>query len=155
MTSPYYCLSSVSFVRKLQLKGLKTRVGRKIKISTRMKELVVNLTLLVGCWLKRWGSPSGILIKHICLLCIVQLRPSWYHLQLLGDRHRGQICWCPSRHRMRVHWQGRNRALGNRFQPRKVERWHCSLRPGIAHHTLTHCSLSTLHLLKAFITFSN
>lgn len=111
-------------LKKTSIKGLKTRVGRKTKISMKMKELGVNLTLLVGRWLKWWGSPSGVLIKHICLLCIVQLRPSWYHLQLLSDRHRGQICWCPSRHRVRVHWQGRNGALGNRFQPKRVERWH-------------------------------
>lgn len=78
---------------------------------------LVLLSLLI--FIVWWGSSSGILIKHICLLCIVQLRPSGYHLQLLGDRHWGQICWRPSRHRMRVHWQGRNRALGDRFQPKK------------------------------------
>lgn len=68
------------------------------------KELGLRLTLLVRCWLKWWGTPSRILIKHICLLSIIQLRASWYHLQLLGDRHGRQICWCPSGHRMRVHW---------------------------------------------------
>lgn len=51
------------------------------------RELGLKLTLLVGRWLKWWGSSSRILIKHICLRSVIQLRPSGYHVQLLGDRH--------------------------------------------------------------------
>lgn len=83
-------MSEVCDILKSHLKNKQTlRWKERIKLVCKSKdrELGLKLTLLVGCWLKRWGSSSMILIKDICLLSVIQLRSTRYHLQLFCDRH--------------------------------------------------------------------